>query len=164
MVFAQNSQWVPSCLWALSPLYHSRHGELTMPFLPTATISSSTLLNGSTRVDVCLRWFPVPATIAHKEASHGKVDLGLEDTDKHCPWHRPSCSKVKLACLNPRARSGLLLWIKHYWNTVVLTQLLWPIATFMLKSNWVVLDKAAWKQNLVYLLSCLLWKVSHPLS
>lgn len=37
---AQNSQWVPSSLWALSILYHSRHEEHTMSFLPTATISS----------------------------------------------------------------------------------------------------------------------------
>lgn len=116
------------------PKILSEFPQVSEPFLPyTTPIMESTqcpffpqpqslpyLLNGNLRVNVCLRCFPVPATIAPKETSHGKLDLGLEDTDNDCPWHR-SCSKVKLACLNPRARSGLLLWIKHYWNTAVLT-------------------------------------------
>lgn len=52
------------------------------------------LLNGNVRVDVCLGCFPIPATTAPKETRHGKVDLGLENTDKDCPWHRSSCSEV----------------------------------------------------------------------
>lgn len=93
------------------------------------------LLNGNMRVDVCLRCFPIPATMTPKETSHGKVDLGLGNTDKDCPWHRSSCSKVKLVCLNPRARSGHLSVNKVLLKHSCAHPLLWPITKFMLEEQ-----------------------------